>query len=508
MASRLQPRRLDLTGLRVTVMGLGQHGGGLAAAAYAVSRGATVTVTDLADEARLAAGLERLPPQARLVLGRHERADFAGADLVIKNPAVKRGSPYLAAARAVTTDIALFLAEWRHRGPLVAVSGTKGKSGTASAAAHILRGHDERTALGGNITRSPLEFVDTLAPRVPVVLELSSFQLGDLRFCREHNARTAHVQRSGLDAALQPRLAAEVAAITTIMPDHQDYYRDMERYVDDKREIYAHPAPNGRQIFGLGHGWADGFVADCRRSAWTVEPRRPAAGTGGADRQPPRGSEPATATCAPDGSYRLSGANDAVLVPADSLVPGDHNRANLAIAGLAAVALGMDVATVAARARRFPGIAHRLETVAERGGVRLVNDSAATVPEAALAGVRAFDGHPVVLIAGGSDKGLDLAPLLAACRVARATVLLAGSCTERLLGLPAADEIAYSGPWPDPAQGFDAALAAAGAIRDARRGARVIVLLSPGCASFGMFRNEFDRGDRFRRFARHWRQTR
>ena len=496
--------------MRVTVMGLGQHGGGLAAAAYAVSRGATVTVTDLADEARLAAGLERLPPQARLVLGRHEREDFTGADLVIKNPAVRRGSPYLAAARAVTTDIALFLAEWRHRGPLVTVTGTKGKSGTASAAAYILRGRDERVALGGNITRSPLEFVDALAPRVPVVLELSSFQLGDLRFCREHNARTARTAHMppGPAAALQPRLTAEVAAITTIMPDHQDYYRDMERYVDDKREIYAHPAPNGRQIFGLGHGWADRFLADCGRSGWTVEPRRSVAGTGGADAPPPRGSGPATATCAPDGSYRLSGADDAVLVPADSAVPGDHNRANLAIAGLAAVALGMDVATVAARARSFPGIAHRLETVAEHDGVRLVNDSAATVPQAALAGVRAFDGHPVVLIAGGSDKGLDLAPLLEACRVAHTTVLLAGSCTERLLGLPAADAIAYSGPWLDPGQGFDAALAAAQAIRDTRRETQVIVLLSPGCASFGMFRNEFDRGDRFRRFARRWRQER
>lgn len=503
---------LDLSGLRITVMGLGQHGGGLAAARYAVARGASVTVTDVADEAQLTASLAQLPHRARVVLGRHEWSDFTDADLVIKNPAVKRSSRYLVAARAVTTDIALFLAEWRHSGPLVAITGTKGKSNTASAAAHILRGYDQRTRLGGNITHSPLEFIDTLAPGVPVVLELSSFQLGDLRFCREYNrdaAAAPQLQRPGIQEVLQPYLAAEVAAITTIMPDHQDYYPDMDSYVDDKREVYTHPAPGGRQIFGTGHRWAASFVAERGSTVWTVDPGPP----GTADRSSAPSSEPgATAVAAADGSYRLTGAaagaQDAVLVPADSLVPGGHNRSNLAIAGLAAIALGMDIAAVADRARSFPGVIHRLETVAERDGLRLVNDSAATIPQAALAGVRAFDRRPVVLIAGGSDKGLDLSPLREACAAAHATVLLDGSCTERLLPLLAGERIDRSGPWPDLEQGFAAAVAAAQSVRNARHATEVVVLLSPGCASFGMFRNEFDRGDRFRSLAQRWQSAR
>lgn len=493
-------------------MGLGQHGGGLAAARYAAARGASVTVTDLADAAQLSASLEQLPSRSRVVLGRHEWSDFSDADLVIKNPAVKRNSRYLSAARAITTDIALFLAEWRHSGPLVAITGTKGKSNTASAAAHILRGYDQRTRLGGNITHSPLEFIDSLAPGVPVVLELSSFQLGDLRFCREHNRSAATVpqlQRAGIHEVLQPYLAAEVAVITTIMPDHQDYYPDMESYVDDKREVYTHPAPEGRQIFGIGHQWAASFVANRGSTVWTVDPGSPDA----VGRRSAQAAEPdATAAPAADGSYRLTGAaagaKDTVLVPADSLVPGGHNRSNLAMAGLAAIALGMDIAAVADRAKRFPGVSHRLETVAEHDGLRLINDSAATIPQASLAGVRAFDRQPVVLIAGGSDKGLDLTSLREACAAAHTTVLLDGSCTERLLPLLAAECIDHSGPWPDLEQGFTAAVAAAQSIRDENHATEVVVLLSPGCASFGMFRNEFDRGDRFRSLAQRWQSAR
>ncbi|MFP4152639.1 MAG: hypothetical protein ACLFSV_07310, partial [Alkalispirochaeta sp.] len=104
--------KLDLSGMRVTVMGLGVHGGGLSAVRYAVERGATVTVTDLRDEHLLRESVEHLPSSCRLVLGRHDEADFRNADLVIKNPAVPRTAASLSAAPAVTTDIALFLAEW------------------------------------------------------------------------------------------------------------------------------------------------------------------------------------------------------------------------------------------------------------------------------------------------------------------------------------------------------------------------------------------------------------
>ena len=198
----------DLTatpGLRVTVMGLGVHGGGLASALFFARRGAEVTVTDLRGPDALAPSIERLAGlPVRYVLGRHDVADFESADLVIKNPAVPTGSPFLAAARdravPVETDVSVFLS--LARCPVIAVTGTKGKSTTASAIHHGLLRASPRARLGGNITVSPLEFLDDLAPTDPVVLELSSWQLGDLG--GPGCARTAHLRVHG-PAARPPR---------------------------------------------------------------------------------------------------------------------------------------------------------------------------------------------------------------------------------------------------------------------------------------------------------------
>ncbi|MDA3948771.1 MAG: Mur ligase family protein, partial [Spirochaeta sp.] len=269
----LPAMRIDLSGLRVTVMGLGVHGGGLSAARYAVDRGATVTVTDLRDKHTLRASVERLPGGCRTVFGTHEDADFSGADLVIKNPAVPRTARVLRLAPAVTTDIALFLAEWTgpdssgEHGPLVAVTGTKGKSLTSSAVAHILSARFPMTRLGGNITISPLDFVDEILPEDPVVLELSSFQLGDLAFAREHNAAMKTVPAGVPRSVYTPTVPAAAAIITNIFTDHQDYYHSMNAYVADKQEIYRHLAADGAFITDADGTWTETFVTDLQNRA-------------------------------------------------------------------------------------------------------------------------------------------------------------------------------------------------------------------------------------------------
>ena len=166
----------DLRGLKATVMGLGLNGGGLASARFLAERGAIVTVTDMKDEAALAdslSALEGLP--IRFVLGRHELDDFRSADMVVKNPAVRPGSPFLLAAKTVETDISLFLR--LSPSPVIAVTGSKGKSSVASAIHHILSKSGLPVFLGGNITVSPLTFLDRCGSEDPVVLELSSWQL-------------------------------------------------------------------------------------------------------------------------------------------------------------------------------------------------------------------------------------------------------------------------------------------------------------------------------------------
>ena len=455
--STRNPDTRPIAGLRVTVMGLGLNGGGLATARFFATRGASVTVTDMKDEKALAesiADLDGLP--IRYVLGRHEMEDFSGADLVIKNPAVRADSPFLSASKAVETDISTFLRYCP--GPVAAVTGSKGKSTTASALARALSASG-KTFLGGNITVSPLTFLDEVRTDTPVVLELSSWQLGDLK-------------GRGL---LKPR----VAVLTRIVPDHLDRYPSMEAYVADKRLIYA----------------------DQDRSCFTVCDRDDAYGLSFGDETPGTARwyadslEPGLAGAflrGPVGVFRDEEGREEEIVPERLLVPGPHARRNLLAAALAARLSGVPAVSISRALGSFPGVEHRLELFLEAGGIRFCNDSAATVPQAAEAALYAFD-RPPVLITGGTDKNLDFIPVREAYRRAKAIVLLAGSGSEKLKLLLDEDGTAYEGPFDDLDKAVRAALG--------RAEPGDTILLSPGCTSFGMFRNEFDRGLRFKECA-------
>ncbi len=194
-------------------MGLGAHGGGVSTARYCAQSGADVTVTDLRAAEALTQSLRQLDGlPIRYVLGEHREEDFRDTDLVVKNPAVPRTSPYLKYAHRIETDISLFLNQ--HRGEIYAITGTKGKSTTATALHFILSADDPSARLGGNIAVSPLSFAAELTGTEAVVLELSSFQLGDLLL-------TPPGRRGQL-----PRFA--IAAVTNLLHDHQDYYGSMD----------------------------------------------------------------------------------------------------------------------------------------------------------------------------------------------------------------------------------------------------------------------------------------
>ncbi len=447
-------------------MGLGLNGGGLASARFLAERGALVTVTDMKDGAALAASVAALDGlDIRYVLGRHEMADFEDADLVIKNPAVRPDSPYLAAAAAVETDLSLFLR--LTRSPIAAVTGSKGKSTVSSAIHHGLVSAGRKAFLGGNIALSPLGFLDETGPDGIVVLELSSWQLADLR---------------GL-GLLRPL----VAVLTSIMPDHMNRYSSMEEYVADKRLIYADQGPSSFTVCNRDQDWGRSFASETRGSvlwysgydeglagSW-LEAARP----GGLARR---------------GFFRGSpGAEAEEVLGEELLVPGEHQRLNLLAAATALRALGVEAPAIRAAMSSFPGVEHRLEFFAESGGVRWYNDSAATIPQAVGAALRSFDS-PVVLLTGGTDKNLDFEPLRPELRRARAVVLLAGSGTEKLRPILDEEGIAYLGPFSELGAAVEAAA------RAAKPGE--VVLLSPGCTSFGMFLHEFDRGAKFKETAR------
>lgn len=454
----------ELTGARVLVMGLGAHGGGIATARYCAEHGAEVTVTDLQRPDLLRPSVEQLAEHPiRFVLGEHREEDFRRADIVVKNPAVPRHSSYLGHAARIETDISIFLAV--HRGPVLAVTGTKGKSTAASALHHILREDDPAVRLGGNITVSPLSFADQLTGDEMVVLELSSFQLGDLLLTPR-----------GRSGELPP---FAVSMVTNLLADHQDYYTSMEAYAADKKIVFQNQRATDWVILSADDAWSRSFVPPHAQRSVRVTAGEPAPGV--------------EAWTSGESSWLRRGDDLIELVPETLRVQGRHQRTNVLFAAVAACLSGVDAAKIRERAAEFPGIPHRLEHVGTVNGVRYYNDSAATIPDAAAAAVEGFS-EPVHLIAGGSDKGLALDAFAGISSRVATVHLLEGAATRQLLPLLHSAGRAFTGPHPSLA---DALAAAASAARSGD-----VVLLSPGCASFGMFRNEFDRGDQFRELVR------
>ena len=451
----------ELTGRHVLVMGLGAHGGGEATARYCAEHGARVTVTDLRDRETLREGVDRLAGlDIEFVMSEHRESDFRNADIVIKNPAVPRTSRYLNLATRIETDISLFFE--RHSGPVLGVTGSKGKSTTASALHHIVSRHLLGARLGGNITVSPLSFVDELEPADPVVLELSSFQLGDLL-----------LTRSGQAGDL-PRL--NVAIVTNLLPDHQNYYTSMDDYARDKAIIHANQRPDDWVILPADDPLGRYPPPHPDHVVW-VDPSGPAirghsAGFSGGE-----------------GYLWLRDHDPEKLLPDGLAVPGEHQRTNLLMAAVGAYLAGVPAGIIRQAATTFTGVPHRLEVVAKANDVVFVNDSAATIAEATLAAVRSF-ASPVHLIAGGSDKGVPLELFAEIATHCDSIHLLEGTATDRIASVLSESDIRYTGPHSTLEEAVDAARQPG------------VVLLSPGCASFGMFRNEFDRGDQFRAIAR------
>jgi UDP-N-acetylmuramoylalanine--D-glutamate ligase len=484
---------MDLRGKRALVMGLGIHGGGLGVARFLADQGASVTVTDLRGPEQLQPSLDALADlPITYVLGQHRDTDFSAADLVIRNPGVPRESRYLQIARAAGAAIEMEMTLFFRLcpGPILGITGTKGKTTTTLLTAAMLREQYPDTVVAGNLRVSALEALPRITAGTPVVLELSSWQL------------------EGLGEA---KLSPNYACVTNISPDHLDRYGSMAAYADAKKQILAHQQPGDVVVLNyddqLQYEWATRAPGDvvwfARRQQEYDLHDRPVmiygeTGVLWLDARVPHDQ--------PMPIEQVIGVDTIGL-------PGQHNRANVAAAAALAKSFGVSNAHIRDAVRSFTGVEHRLEFVRELAGVRYINDTAATAPEATIAALRSFD-RPIVLIAGGTDKNLPFDDLAREIGLrAKAVVLLQGSATPKLVealdhadqrprtndeSISRQDTSSVVGPRSlvlGPYDGFFAAIDAARAL--AAPGD--VVLLSPGCASFGMFRNEFHRGEEFRR---------
>ena len=447
-------------------MGLGLHGGGVETAKWLSAQGARIVCTDLRDREVLASSVEALAGFGiRFVLGHHDPQDFEAADIIVKNPAVPANSPFIVGRSNLETDISLFLRELVP--PVVAITGSKGKSTAATALHAILSCENAHAYLGGNITMSPLSFVDKLTPDDTVVLELSSWQLADLR-------------GKGL---LRPK----IACITNLMRDHQNRYSSFAEYESDKRVIYQDIGSDDWCVFPddeRGFRWAD----ECGSNVLLA----------GYSGKPPLTREAAAWLDPAGGGWMHWDGRREELLPRSLMVPGLPFRQNALIAAAMARLLGCRLETIHCALRGFQGVPYRMEIFLEADGIQFCDDTSATIPEACSAAVQSFR-QPVVLIAGGTDKELDFESFDSAASRTKAILMLEGTATEhwlpRLKKLGATAE----GPFPD----MDSAVVRAIDLADAGD----VVLLSPGAASFGMFNHEFERGDAFKRACRNHTNT-
>lgn len=445
---------MELRGKRVLIMGLGIHGSGIASARYAAQQGAQVRVTDLRSAEVLApsiAALAGLPIE--YILGQHREEDFAWAEIVLRVPGVKRNSPYLRIAREhgaqIEQEIALFFKACPGR--IIGVTGTRGKTTTSTLLYELMKASDQPTVLGGNVSGvETLSLLPAITPQTQVVLELSSWQL----------------------EALEPHhISPPVAVMTNIYPDHLDTYDGMADYAAAKANIFRYQHPGDLAVFNYDNDWTRRMGQEApAKQTWF-------------------------ASLARGGSFRRDSIDVIPFTFHETALPGAHNLENILLATTVARLLGIPAETIARVVREFRGVAHRLQEIAVINGVRYINDTTSTTPVAGEAALAAFEG-PIILVAGGNTKHLPLAGWPAAIvQRSRDLILLKGSGTDELL--PALEEEARRQGRANPLRGvfdsFTAALDAAVAL--ARPGDTL--LFSPGFTSFGMFLNEFDRGDQF-----------
>ncbi len=461
---------MELENKRVLVMGLGLHGGGLGVTRWLVKQGARVTVTDLKKPNDLQPTLDALgDAPVKFVLGEHRETDFENADLVIRNPGVPRESRYLQIARErkipIRMELGLFT-ELLPRGmeQVIGITGTKGKTTTALMTGEIMKRANPKTVVAGNLRVSALELLEQIDADTPVVLEMSSFQLEEF----ENLKRSPHI-----------------AALTNVYPDHLNRYRDMDAYAWAKAQIFLHQSPQDFLILNFDNP----ICTRLRPKAigqviWFSRTRRLKQG----------------ALCERLRSERdwlvwnEQGKKEKVLPIAD-LIAGEHNVENALAAMAIAHVWGVPFDVVAGALREFRGVPHRLELVREVDGVQYINDTTATAPNATIAALKTLAprGGKIYLIAGGYDKGLPYADMSRTILETNAQViLLDGNATEKieraLTSANAASQIVTRVRTLQEAVEAGRATAKSGDI----------VLLSPGAASFGMFVNEFERGEKFR----------
>ncbi len=507
IALTIDPDRLSLAAIQsgalagrpIAVLGLARSG--VALARFLADAGAEVTVYDGRPAVELADSIERLEGRlVRLLSGPavDPAEALRGTALITASPAISPDFPTteprlrsvlqaLVAARAagdpqapaIVSEVDLFLRLCP--APTIGVTGTKGKTTTSALIQHLLAADpSHRAVLGGNIGRPLVERLFELRPDDRVVVELSELQLPTL-------SRGTHV-----------------AVYTNVTSDHLDRHGSLEAYRRVKRRLAELVDPDGALVLNADDPTVAAYAGLGTAPDVIYRLERPMAGGVGivddwivadaVERLPLAG-----------GGTAATGPGGRILPLAELPMPGRHNVSNALAAISVGLLFGLAPDAIRAASSSFRGVAHRLEPVGELAGVRFVNDSQGTQPDAVIAALRAYPA-PIVLIAGGRDKGIDLSELATVVAERAAAAVLIGESGPTLEHLFRAAGLVRT----ERAATLEIAVRRADAIaREIRAGLatarpedpdgvpRATVLLSPAAASFDMFRDYEARGRAF-----------
>ncbi len=448
---------MELNGSRAVVVGIGISN--MPLIRYLLSKGAHVTACDRKTEADLGERATELKALGvTLSTGAGYLAPLADHDLIFLTPGMPKHLPEIVAARergAVISGEAGLVMEGC-KAPIIAITGSAGKTTTTTLIGEIMKTSGRETYVGGNIGTPLIEKVEAIPEEACVVLELSSFQL-----------------------QLTGQRSPHVAVITNITPNHLDIHASMEEYIEAKRNIYRYQKPFDYVLLNHDDELVRSFAQDAPGRVVFFS----------------RHGDPGTETCAFEREdelvWRLRGREYPTLKLDEIQLLGAHNRENILAAMAACYLSGAGMATIRHVISNFSGVEHRLEPVRTLDGARWYNDSKATSPAESVAALSTLEA-PIVLIAGGSDKGIPFDPM---------APLVAEKVKALILTGPTAPKIEEAARLA----GYDRVIhhakemgeAVALARQEAASGDNV--LLSPGCASFDAYKNFEERGRHFKK---------
>ena len=431
----------------ITLLGLGLLGRGVGDAKFLAKHCKKLIITDLKTEKELKPSVKKLSKfkNIKFVLGHHNLSDFRNTDMVIKGAGVPLDSIFL--KEAVKNNVPLYMSTAifskffieQFNGKIIGVTGTRGKTTVTHLIYHILKKSGQDVEIGGNIQGlSTLSMIEHIKPKSTIVLELDSWQL----------------QGFGYE-----KISPQISVFTTIFPDHMNYYKNnMKKYVADKTNIFLWQSKKDTLVIGK-----QAFAKIYKTYKNKIKSKILKA--------------------------------EIKNIPPDWILPmpGEHNKMNTICAIKASIAFGVSLKDIRKGVESFKGVSGRLERVAIIKGVKIYNDTTSTTPEAAIAGLKSLsENKNIILICGGSDKGLNMKKFIKEANSrTQKIILLSGTGTDCIKSkLPKAP--IYNSLKEATKDAFSSAHE------------RDIILFSPAFASFGMFKNEYDRGDKFNKIVKNY----